>query len=137
MLVILNAVYSARTNERLSAMQTNNQFLVSEFVDEEYAKQDEFDTKGSFFEYLSATKVMMQYGLDLYEIQEGLVGGTRDGGCDAVYILCDEVSVKEDTDLDKQIKKSSKIEILVLQSKIEKTFSEDVFLKWRNVSSDW
>ena len=136
MLVILNAVYSARTNERLSAMQTNNQFLVSEFVDEEYAKQDEFDTKGSFFEYLSASKVMMQYGLDLYEIQEGLVGGTRDGGCDAVYILCDEVSVKEDTDLDKQIKKSSKIEILVLQSKIEKTFSEDVFLKWRNVSSD-
>lgn len=116
--------------------KTNNQILIQQMILEEFKEQSSFDSEGAYFEYAAASRYMASYNLDDDEILLGIVGGSRDGGCDAVYILCNELLVGEDVDVEKAIKRSSKIEIIVIQSKKTPSFAEDVFLKWKDVSSD-
>lgn len=120
----------------MNAKMTNNQCLIRGFVDDEFENQSRYDSKGDLFEYLVASKLMASYDLDDDEVVSGIVGGSRDGGCDAVYAICDNALICEDIDIGSAIKRRSKVEFIIVQSKTSTSFGEDVLLKWKDMSSD-
>lgn len=65
-------------------MPTNSQILIDGFISDEFSKQTEYSSKGDYFELLASSRYMAPYDLDDDEIAEGLIGGSRDGGCDAM-----------------------------------------------------
>lgn len=117
-------------------MPTNNQILVEELILDEYSNQTEYSSQGDCFELLAASRYMAPYDLDNDEVEEGLVGGSRDGGCDAIYIFSNNNFLNEDTPIEDYINRASRVEIFILQTKVSKTFKEDVFLKWKDVCRD-
>ncbi len=115
---------------------TNNQILINQLVEQEYNDQSQYDDKATFFEFLASSKVMTQYDLDDDEIENGVLGGALDGGCDSIYVLCNELLLGEDASIESVIRRGSRIEIVIIQCKTSKSFTEDVFLKWKDACND-
>lgn len=76
-------------------MPTNSQILIDGFISDEFSKQTEYSSKGDYFELLASSRYMAPYDLDDDEIAEGLIGGSRDGGCDAIYIFANNYFLSE------------------------------------------
>lgn len=116
---------------------TNEQVLVKQFFKGDYEEQGSYGNEGSFFEYISVDKVLAHYDLTAEEIESGLVGRSRDGGCDSVYIFLNGQIVREDEETAlKSINGESSIQIYIIQSKTTTSFKEDVFLKWKDICTD-
>lgn len=115
---------------------SNNQLIMRDMIEEEFEDQSEYSDRGAFFEYLVASKLMSAYDLDNDEITAGLTGGSQDGGCDAIYIFCNDLLLNEDSDLGKSIQRNAKVEIFIIQTKLEKSFKEDAFLRWKDLCND-
>lgn len=117
-------------------MPTNSQILIDGFISDEFSKQAEYSSKGDYFELLASSRYMAPYDLDDDEIAEGLIGGSRDGGCDAIYIFANNYFLSEDVQIKDYINRGSRVEIVILQTKVSKSFKEDVFLKWKDTCND-
>lgn len=117
-------------------MPTNSQILIDGFISDEFSKQAEYSSKGDYFELLASSRYMAPYDLDDDEIAEGLIGGSRDGGCDAIYIFANNNFLSEDVQIKDYINRGSRVEIVILQTKVSKSFKEDVFLKWKDTCND-
>lgn len=113
-------------------MPTNSQILIDGFISDEFSKQTEYSSKGDYFELLASSRYMAPYDLDDDEIAEGLIGGSRDGGCDAIYIFANNYFLSEDVQIQNYINRGSRVEIVILQTKVSKSFKEDAFLKWKD-----
>lgn len=117
-------------------MPTNSQILIDGFISDEFSKQTEYSSKGDYFELLASSRYMAPYDLDDDEIAEGLIGGSRDGGCDAIYIFANNYFLSEDVQIQNYINRGSRVEIVILQTKVSKSFKEDAFLKWKDTCND-
>ncbi|MST61308.1 AIPR family protein [Olsenella umbonata] len=115
---------------------SNSQLIVRDMIEQEFGEQSEYPDKGAFFEYIVASKLMSSYDLDNDEVTAGLTGGPQDGGCDAIYIFCNDLLLNEDSDLVKSIQRNAKVEIFIIQTKFEKSFKEDAFLRWKDLCND-
>ena len=116
---------------------TNEQVLVKQFFKGDYEEQSSYGSEGSFFEYISVDKVLAHYDLTAEEIESGLVGRSRDGGCDGIYVFLNGEIVREDEEtVLKTINGESSIQIYIIQSKTTTSFKEDVFLKWKDICTD-
>ena len=113
-----------------------SQILIDGFISDEFSKQAEYSSKGDYFELLASSRYMAPYDLDDDEIAEGLIGGSRDGGCDAIYIFANNNFLSEDVQIKDYINRGSRVEIVILQTKVSKSFKEDVFLKWKDTCND-
>lgn len=117
-------------------MPTNSQILIDGFISDEFSKQTEYSSKGDYFELLASSRYMAPYDLDDDEIAEGLIGGSRDGGCDAIYIFANNYFLSDDVQIQNYINRGSRVEIVILQTKVSKSFKEDAFLKWKDTCND-
>lgn len=117
-------------------MPTNSQILIDGFISDEFSKQTEYSSKGDYFELLASSRYMAPYDLDDDEIAEGLIGGSRDRGCDAIYIFANNYFLSEDVQIQNYINRGSRVEIVILQTKVSKSFKEDAFLKWKDTCND-
>ena len=116
---------------------TNEQVLVKQFFKGDYEEQSSYGSEGSFFEFISVDKVLAHYDLTAEEIESGLVGRSRDGGCDGIYVFLNGEIVREDEEtVLKTINGESSIQIYIIQSKTTTSFKEDVFLKWKDICTD-
>src|SRR5208283_2362988 len=73
------------------------------------------------FEYYSIEQFLRQYGLSDSQLQSGLIGGAKDGGVDAFYMLVNGELVDSETELDP--KEPNKVNVIVFQSKEGSGFS--------------
>jgi len=73
------------------------------------------------FEYYSIEQFLRPYGLSDSQLQTGLIGGTKDGGVDALYMLVNGELVDSETELDP--KEPNKVNIIVFQTKEGSGFS--------------
>ena len=71
------------------------------------------------------------------EIENGLVGGGGDGGCDGVYLFFNDILVNEEfiSNLD-NIPRTGSIQIIIIQAKNELSFHEDTIMKWKSISEN-
>lgn len=110
-------------------MSKNNQILLDEIIKQEMESLEEAAKLSDFFEFYSALQVLKDYELSYDEINSGVAGESHDGGADSIYLFVNGELVKEDEDFSDKYKKNVDIEFVLIQSKFEKSFSEDPLLK--------
>jgi hypothetical protein len=110
-------------------MSKNNQILLGEIIKQEMDAFEEDLSLSDFFEFYSALQVLKEYELSYDEISSGICGESHDGGADSIYLFVNGDLVKEDEDISTKYKKNVDIELILIQSKYENSFSEDPLLK--------
>jgi hypothetical protein len=73
------------------------------------------------FEYYCVEQFLKPFPLTDDDLLSGLVGGGNDGGVDGAYFLVNRQLVQEDTDLDP--KTACKVNLLIMQTKLNQGFS--------------
>jgi hypothetical protein len=113
---------------------TNNQVLLNEYIRQEYDESPEYkDREDDFFEFFVATQVLKDFALSDEEIENGICGGSLDGGCDAVYLFADGILQNEDALPFDTSKKGVPVELCIIQAKNSTAFSEDIIMKWKTI----
>lgn len=115
---------------------TNDQLLIREYVKGQFAAS-QFSKESDYFEFFAASQVLKEYDLSDEEIENGLVGGGGDGGCDGVYLFFNDILVNEEfiSNLD-NIPRTGSIQIIIIQAKNELSFHEDAIMKWKSISEN-
>ena len=75
---------------------TNSQVLLKEIVRQEYDQSGQFACLDEFFEFFAANQILKDYAFSNEDVENGLVGGANDGGCDAAYVLLNDKIVTPD-----------------------------------------
>lgn len=103
--------------------------MLDEIIKQEMDALEENLSLNDFFEFYSALQVLKEYELSYDEINSGICGKSHDGGADSIYLFVNGDLVKEDEDISTKYKKNVDIELVLIQSKYENSFSEDPLLK--------
>lgn len=110
-------------------MPNNDQIILSELLKQEADEWQEPFTDSEFFEFYAAIQLLKAYELSYDEIKSGMAGESLDGGADCVYVFVNGDLIKEDSNVKEKYKKNPDIELMITQSKKEKSFGEDALLK--------
>lgn len=117
-------------------MSRNDQILTEQIIQQEFSKTNEFNTENIFFEFFSAGLILKDYDLSYDQIEDGLCGNSLDGGADSIYLFINGDLISEDSNIDDKYKKNVDIELIIIQSKNEKSFGEDAILKLAKLSKN-
>lgn len=115
---------------------TNNQVLLKECINQEFAENGGYATINDYFEFFAASQIYKTYNLSDDEILSGIVGGGNDGGCDSIHILLNGNIVTQDQLDTISTPRGSVLELLISQAKFTKSFGEDTVMKWKTVSEN-
>lgn len=115
---------------------TNNQLLLKEYIKQEFEENGSYKDEDSYFEFLAAQQLVKDYDLSDEEIENGLMGGGLDGGCDAIYIFSNGVLVNDDVFETLTIPKEMKLELVIIQAKNTTSFKEEAVMKWKTISEN-
>ncbi len=88
-----------------------------------------------YFELFTAEHVLKDFDLSYEEIQSGQTGAGGDGGVDSMYTLANGNLVGEDTDIN-NLGRQIKIDLFIIQSKLEASFREDPIRKFDTTVRD-
>jgi len=117
-------------------MSRNDQILTEQIIQQEFLKAKEFNNEDIFFEFFSAGLILKDYDLSYDQVEEGLCGNSLDGGADSIYLFINGDLISEDTSIEEKYKRNVDIELLIIQSKNEKSFGEEAILKLAKLSKN-
>lgn len=117
-------------------MSKNDQILVDQIIKEEHKNYPDHKSEDSFFEFYSSSQLLRNYDLSYDEIEDGICGTSLDGGADSIYLFVNGDLINEDSNIEDNYKRNAIIELIITQSKNEKSFREDVILKLAKLSSN-
>ena len=115
---------------------SNVQIILKEIIKQEFDENDMYTDLSTFFEYFSASQVLKNYALSDEEIDNGIVGGGNDGGCDSLFVFLNDEIITQDQIDGLSASKGSVLNFTVIQSKNETGFGEDAIMKWKTVSEN-
>jgi len=92
-------------------------------------------SESNFFEVFSAEQVLKDYDLSYEELRSGIVGNGNDGGIDSLYLFVNGELVTEDY-LIGNLRQDIAIELHIIQSKRETTFSELALQRLRTTTEE-
>ena len=115
---------------------SNVQTILKEIIKQEFDENDMYTDPSAFFEYFSASQVLKNYGLSDEEIDNGIIGGGNDGGCDSMFIFLNDEIITPDQIDSLSASKGSTLNLTIIQSKNELGFGEDALMKWKTVSEN-
>ena len=120
----------------MAKTMTNDQLLIREYTKLQYSAM-QYPDEATYFEFLAASQAMREFDLSDEEIESGLSGRGGDGGCDAVYLMFNDVLVGDDfIDNLTSVPREATLSVYVVQAKTELGFGEDAIMKWKTVSSN-
>ena len=117
-------------------MSKNDQILIDQIIEQEHKNHTDYKTEDSFFEFYSSSQLLRNYGLSYDEVENGLCGKSLDGGADSIYLFVNGDLINEDSKIEDNYKRNAIIELVITQSKNEKSFGEDVILKLAKLSKN-
>lgn len=116
-------------------MASNDVIILDKTIEQRHADiAPELDNP-TFFELFVAEQILKDYDLSYDELKAGRVGGSGDGGIDALYLFVNGELVQEDTDLS-ILKKQVAIDLKIIQSKGQAGFTEAALDKLFFVTND-
>ena len=116
-------------------MTINEVVLIDTFIADAQKMRDHPLADDIAFELFAAGTVLRDRNLSDEEIDAGRIGGSMDGGLDAVYVFQDGALLDEDSDvftddfIVKNVRKNVELELWLVQAKREKSFTETAFDK--------
>lgn len=120
----------------MSKTLSNNQLLVSEIITQEYNIDNTYQSINDYFEFFACSQVLKPYDFSSEEIENGIVGGGNDGGCDGIYVLLNNELLSADQIEGLTAIKGSTLCLIIVQAKKTTGFSEDAIMKWKTVSEN-
>ena len=103
---------------------SNNDQIVLEKTIEQLVDDESFGgSLSDFFELFCAEQILKDYDLSTPEIESGIIGGGGDGGIDGFYLFVNQELAQDDFDIS-SVKKGAKIELVLIQAKLEGGFKE-------------
>lgn len=117
-------------------MSKNDQILIDQIIKQEHKNHADYKTEDSFFEFYSSSQLLRNYDLSYDEIESGICGTSLDGGADSIYLFVNGDLINEDSKIEDNYKRNAIIELVITQSKNEKSFGEDVILKLAKLSKN-
>ena len=117
-------------------MSKNDQILIDQIIKQEHRNHTDYKTEDSFFEFYSSSQLLRNYDLSYDEIESGICGTSLDGGADSIYLFVNGYLINEDSEIEDNYKRNAIIELVITQSKNEKSFGEDVILKLAKLSKN-
>lgn len=115
---------------------SNVQTILKEIIKQEFDDNDMYTDLSTFFEYFSAAQVLKNYGLSDEEIDNGIIGGGNDGGCDAMFLFLNDEIITPDYIDTLSASKGSTLNFTIIQAKNELGFGEDAMMKWKTISEN-
>ncbi|HBF38231.1 MAG TPA: hypothetical protein DDW50_13025 [Firmicutes bacterium] len=116
-------------------MTTNDQLILSEFLQQRKAEIAQEMDESKFFEIFVSEQILKDLDLSWDELEEGIVGAGGDGGIDSIYFFINGVLIHEDTDFS-NLKGDINIVLYIIQAKRSAGFSEDALHRLRSSMSD-
>ena len=112
-------------------MSDSDRYLLSEIIKREQQENARRMKIDKYFELFSAEQVLkgQEFDLDPEQVRSGVLGGGGDGGIDSIYLFANRRLVREDSDLEKFMEQQVTIELVILQSKHQASFSETAVQK--------
>lgn len=120
----------------MTTQLTNNQILLKECFEQEFAESSGYNDTNTYFEHFAASQVLKNFNLSDEEIDNGNSGGGNDGGCDNLYIFLNDELVTADQVEGLSATRGAKLDFFILQSKNTTSFGEDALMKWKTVSNN-
>ncbi len=80
--------------------------------------------------------MVKDYDLSDEEIENGIMGGGLDGGCDAIYIFSNGILMNDDAFESLAMPKEMKLELVIIQAKNTTSFKEEAIMKWKSISEN-
>lgn len=120
----------------MAKVMTNNQLLLREYVKGQFSTS-QFSKESDYFEFFAVSQALKEYDLSDEEIENGLVGGGGDGGCDGAYLFFNDILVNDEfiSNLE-NIPRTGSIQVIIIQAKNELSFHEDAIMKWKSISEN-
>lgn len=112
---------------------TNSQSIMERIIKDE--AQESGYSYEEYFEIYSAAQILKDYDISYSDIEYSIVGEGGDGGIDSIYTFLNGELIKEDTEYSKT-NKNNTIELIIIQSKTSKAFSEDPVVRFNEVARD-
>lgn len=109
-------------------MATNQQILLETLLSQQKDNLEETLGADDYFHLFVTDQILKNYELSYDEIKEGIVDNGGDGGIDSIYTFVNTELVQRDTELIDG-KRSSIIDVFILQSKNTNGFSESAIEK--------
>lgn len=120
----------------MATQLTNNQILLKECIKQEFDESSGYNDISNYFEHFAASQVLKDFNLSDEEIDSGNSGGSKDGGCDNLYIFLNGELITADQVDGLNATKGSYLDFFILQSKNTTSFREDALMKWKTVSGN-
>ncbi|MCT7767720.1 MAG: AIPR family protein [Lactobacillus iners] len=120
----------------MATQLTNNQILLKECIKQEFDESSGYNDLSTYFEHFAASQVLKDFNLSDEEIDSGNSGGSKDGGCDNLYIFLNGELITADQVDGLNATKGSYLDFFILQSKNTTSFGEDALMKWKTVSGN-
>ncbi|WKV50787.1 AIPR family protein [Dickeya fangzhongdai] len=117
-------------------MSKNNQVLIEQIIKQEHSVNSSYKSEDDFFEFFTASQILRDYDLSYDQIEDGICGNTLDGGVDSMYIFVNGDLICGDENIDDRYKRNADIELVIIQSKNERSFGEDPITKLLKISSN-
>ncbi|MEK6977649.1 MAG: AIPR family protein [Candidatus Hydrothermarchaeota archaeon] len=116
-------------------MSSNDRIILDNVIEQRKQQIAPTLSDSDYFELFTAEQLLKDFDLSYDEIESGIIGGGGDGGIDSIFIFLNEYLLQEDTDLS-GYKRNVKIEMHIIQSKMENSFSESPMDKFTAVTDD-
>jgi len=117
-------------------MSNNDQILINQIIKEEHKNYFDYKSEDDFFEFYSSSQLLRNYDLSYDEIEDGICGSSLDGGADSIYLFVNDDLINEDSEIEDNYKRHAIIELIIIQSKNERSFGESAVLKLARLSKN-
>lgn len=116
-------------------MSENDRIVLKAVLAEQQAAKAPELSDNAYFEIFTAEHILKNFDLSYDEIQFGQVGAGGDGGIDSMYMFVNGNLIEDDTDTS-NLGREIKIELFIIQSKMEAGFGEDTIRKFDTTFND-
>ena len=116
-------------------MPTNDQTILRQLLADQKTRLAPDMTDADFFEVFVAEQVLKDYDVSYDDLQDGLVGGSGDGGIDSIHLFVNGDLIHEDTDL-AIFKGDIRLDVYITQAKRSTGFDEPAIQRFRSSTVD-
>jgi len=116
-------------------MSDNDRIVLKAVLEQQNNTKAPELSANDYFEIFTAEHILKKFDLSYDEIESGQVGSGADGGIDSMYTFGNGNLIGDDTDIS-NLGREVKIELFIIQSKMETGFGEDTIRKFDSTFKD-
>ncbi len=120
----------------MSKLNPTQQLMRDTIIPQAMKEFESVVDKSSFFEFYCAQQYLKQYELTDEEIENGIIGGSDDGGCDGMYLFLNSALVTDETLQSLPKMRVFDLDLYLFQAKNSPGFDETVILKFKTLSEN-